>query len=156
MSRLEHVLNVGKLYRDPSVRNANLDFAGRAFHYTHNFVRTWWLYNRFDYTIVTRRDTFGIRGGRKESLIGEFHYERKVIEEFLRKMISFDRPMPSVAKMQSVTDELVFEFWRMPPWNERDPRTKALTYPKDLEKISIRLFSELKKYAHGKPSKFDA
>ena len=64
--------------------------------------------------------------------------------------------MPSVAKMQSVTDELVFEFWRMPPWNERDPRTKALTYPKDLDKISIRLFSELKKYAHGKPSKFDA
>jgi len=150
MSRLEHVLNVGAAAAEGRARKSEVERSLGKF--AHDFVRTWWLYNRHDHTQVTRADTFGV--GRRENLIAEFRRIQGRIEEYLRELMSFERPYPNVADLESVTEELVFEFWRMPPWDYRMPLTGA-PYPDGLDKIAKRLSAELKKYARGKPSKFD-
>lgn len=105
----------------------------------YDYVKLWWWYNRFE-----RKKEFAEANRYLKAL----NKQVPVMEDKMRTKMSFTRAFPDKAHVQSVTEKLVYEYWRIVPWDQMNPEP--------LETIAKQLWSELKNYVREKPSMFDA
>jgi hypothetical protein len=141
MSRLDHVMQVGVALREaaPAPKpTEGLFWTSENEKVAYDYVKLWWWKHRFE------------RKGEKDkanTYLKAMNKQVPVMEDKMRTKMSFERPFPNKAHVQSVTDKLVNQYWLKVPWDQMNPEA--------LETIAKQLWSELKKYVREKPSMFD-